>query len=109
MSHNLTLQVQGTVQDKNGKTVATMFGKWDESMHYVLGDCSKGKGRSSYEQHLLWKRNKPPKFATRYNLTSFAMTLNELTPGLKVMLFFNQYKLAPLLKQKSQSFGYECK
>ncbi|XP_070671001.1 oxysterol-binding protein-related protein 1C-like isoform X2 [Malus domestica] len=78
-------QVHGIVQDKNGKTAATMFGKWDESMHYVLGDCSgKGKGSDSLsDSRLLWRRNKPPKFPTRYNLTRFAITLNELTPGLK--------------------------
>lgn len=33
---------------------------------------------------LLWKSNKPPPNLTRYNLTSFAITLNELTPGLQV-------------------------
>lgn len=80
-------QVQGVVQDGNGKTVATLFGKWDESIHYVSGDCScKGKGFESLsESHLLWKRSKPPKFSTRYNLTRFAITLNELTHGLKVL------------------------
>ncbi|XVF39411.1 hypothetical protein PTKIN_Ptkin01aG0032500 [Pterospermum kingtungense] len=79
-------QVHGIVQDRNGKTVATLFGKWDESMHYANGDCSgKGKGNDSLSQtHLLWKRSKPPKDPTRYNLTRFAITLNELTPGLKV-------------------------
>ncbi|PPD85766.1 hypothetical protein GOBAR_DD17285 [Gossypium barbadense] len=78
-------QVHGGVQDRNGKTVATLFGKWDESMHYANGDCSaKGKGQDSLsETHLLWKRSKPPKYSTRYNLTRFAITLNELTPGLK--------------------------
>ncbi|XP_019099783.1 PREDICTED: oxysterol-binding protein-related protein 1C-like [Camelina sativa] len=30
-------QVHGIVQDKSGKTVATMFGKWDENMHFVRG------------------------------------------------------------------------
>ncbi|XP_038716753.1 oxysterol-binding protein-related protein 1C-like isoform X2 [Tripterygium wilfordii] len=79
-------QVQGIVQDKNGKTVATLFGKWDESMHYVIGDYSgKGKGLETIsEQHLLWKRSKPPRFPTRYNFTRFAITLNELMPGLKL-------------------------
>jgi oxysterol-binding protein 1 len=80
------MQVQGVVQDRSGQTVATLFGKWDESMHYVMGDCfGKGKGSEQFsEAHLLWKRSKPPKFPTRYNLTRFAITLNELTPGLKV-------------------------
>jgi hypothetical protein len=80
------VQVQGVIQDRSGRTVATLFGKWDESMHYVMGDCfGKGKGSENFsEAHLLWKRSKPPKFPTRYNFTSFAITLNELTPGLKV-------------------------
>lgn len=66
--------------------MATMFGKWDESMHYVTGDCS-GKGKLNEDMsgaHLLWKRNKPPGNPTKYNLTRFAITLNELTSGLKV-------------------------
>ncbi|PIN07197.1 Oxysterol-binding protein [Handroanthus impetiginosus] len=90
-------QVQGLVQDKSGKTVATLFGKWDESMHYVNGDCSsKGKGHESLsEARLLWKCSKPPKFPTRYNLTRFAITLNELIPGLKEKLPPTDSRLRP--------------
>ncbi|KAA8538539.1 hypothetical protein F0562_028090 [Nyssa sinensis] len=90
-------QVQGIAQDRNGKTVATLFGKWDESMHYVEGDCSgKGKGFDSLsEAHLLWKRSLPPRFPTRYNLTRFAITLNELTPGLKEKLPPTDSRLRP--------------
>ncbi|CAN6303781.1 unnamed protein product [Urochloa humidicola] len=90
-------QVQGVVQDRSGRTVATLFGKWDESMHYVLGDCfGKGKGSEQFsEAHLLWKRSKPPKFPTRYNLTRFAITLNELTPGLKEKLPPTDSRLRP--------------
>lgn len=81
----MVLQVQGIVQDKNGKKVATLLGKWDESLHYFNGDCSgKGKGSDLSDAHLLWKRSKSSRFPTRYNLTRFAITLNELTPGLKV-------------------------
>ncbi|XP_039041828.1 oxysterol-binding protein-related protein 1C-like isoform X2 [Hibiscus syriacus] len=90
-------QVHGVVQDRSGKTVATLFGKWDESMHYVNGDCSaKGKGQdSSAESHLLWERSKPSKYPTRYNLTQFAITLNELTPGLKEKLPPTDSRLRP--------------
>lgn len=80
----LVLQVHGVVQDKNGKTVATLFGKWDESMHFMNGDGS-GKGKGS-ELQLLWKRSKPPKSQTRYNFSRFAITLNELTPDIKVVV-----------------------
>ncbi|XP_052308996.1 oxysterol-binding protein-related protein 1C isoform X3 [Populus trichocarpa] len=81
-------QVQGMVQDRHGRTVATLFGKWDESMYYMNDDFSgKGKGfESMKEAHMLWRRSKPPRFPTRYNLTRFAMTLNELTHGLKEKL-----------------------
>ncbi|XP_074557734.1 oxysterol-binding protein-related protein 1C-like [Curcuma longa] len=75
-------QVQGAVQDRSGRTVATLIGKWDDSMHCMIGNGS-GKARGT-EAQLLWKHNKPPKYPTRYNLTRFAITLNELTPGLKL-------------------------
>ncbi|CAO2834695.1 unnamed protein product [Amaranthus hypochondriacus] len=90
-------QVQGIVQDRNGKTMATLFGKWDESMHYVIGDFSgKGKGSDALsEARLLWRRSKPPRFPTRYNLTRFAITLNELTPGLKEKLPPTDSRLRP--------------
>ncbi|KAK9134930.1 hypothetical protein Syun_014260 [Stephania yunnanensis] len=72
-------QVQGIVQDRSGKTAATLLGKWDESMYFMNGDCSgKGKGSESpSDAKLLWKRSNPPKFPTRYNFTRFAITLNE--------------------------------
>ncbi|KAL4181487.1 hypothetical protein AMTRI_Chr12g237540 [Amborella trichopoda] len=78
-------QVQGFVNDKMGKEVATLFGKWDDSMYYVAGDvCTKPRGYNpSSDATLLWKRSMPPPNLTRYNLSSFAITLNELTPGLK--------------------------
>jgi hypothetical protein len=86
----ISLQVQGTVQDKDGKTVATLIGKWDEGMRFVIGDGSrKEKGSNSLlEPQFLWKRSKPSKYPTRYNLTRFAITMNELTHGLKVAAFF---------------------
>ncbi|XP_057504509.1 oxysterol-binding protein-related protein 1C-like isoform X4 [Actinidia eriantha] len=89
-------QVQGVIQDRNGKTVATLFGKWDESMHYMNGGCSgKGKGPDLSEAHLLWKRSKPPQLPTRYNLTRFAITLNELTSQLKEKLPPTDSRLRP--------------
>eukprot|EP00258_Populus_trichocarpa_P035169 XP_024451188.1 oxysterol-binding protein-related protein 1C isoform X1 [Populus trichocarpa] len=90
-------QVQGVVQDRHGKTVATLFGKWDESVYYMNGDFSgKGKGfESTKEAHMLWKRSKPPRFPTRYNLTRFAITLNELTSGLEEKLPPTDSRLRP--------------
>ncbi|KAK7252672.1 hypothetical protein RIF29_36786 [Crotalaria pallida] len=80
-------QVHGFVEDVTGKKVATLFGKWDDSMYYVNGDVNvKPKDFTSSNASLLWKRTMPPTNLTRYNLTSFAITLNELTPGLKPFL-----------------------
>ncbi|KAL8250798.1 hypothetical protein R6Q59_034491 [Mikania micrantha] len=90
-------QVQGVVHDRNGKTAATLIGKWDESMHFVNGDCSgnKGKGDPFSDARLLWRRSKPPKAPTRYNLSRFAITLNELTPDLKEKLPPTDSRLRP--------------
>ncbi|KAF4349185.1 hypothetical protein G4B88_015858 [Cannabis sativa] len=77
------VSVHGFVEDVMGKNVATIFGKWDESMYILMvtgatmKDCS-----SSSDTSLFWKRTKPPVNLTRYNLTSFAITLNELTEAL---------------------------
>ncbi|GAB2287467.1 Oxysterol-binding protein- protein 1C [Dionaea muscipula] len=90
-------QVHGTVHDKSGKIVATLIGKWDESLHYVNGDYS-GKAKVSKlpsQGHLIWRRTKPSKYQTRYNLSSFAITLNELTPGLKEKLPRTDSRLRP--------------
>ncbi|XP_017642072.1 oxysterol-binding protein-related protein 2A isoform X6 [Gossypium arboreum] len=78
-------QVHGSVEDLSGKKVATLTGKWDDSMYYISGDFSgKLKDCNPSNASLLWKRDKPPPNLTRYNLTSFAITLNELTPGLQI-------------------------
>ncbi|XP_077227459.1 OSBP(oxysterol binding protein)-related protein 1D isoform X2 [Tasmannia lanceolata] len=77
-------QVHGFVQDnRTGNKVAMLMGKWDEAMYYVLGDPStKPKGYDPMsEAVLLWERDKSVT-QTRYNLTPFAISLNELTPGL---------------------------
>ncbi|KAH9777319.1 Oxysterol-binding protein-related protein 2A [Citrus sinensis] len=90
-------QVNGFVEDVLGKKVATLFGKWDDSMYYISGDGS-GKlkdGNVSPDASLLWKRNKAPLNLTRYNLTSFAITLNELTPGLQEKLPPTDSRLRP--------------
>lgn len=52
-------------------------------MYYTIGEGT-SKTKDMADENLLWKRTMPPVNLTRYNLTSFAITLNELTPGLKV-------------------------
>ncbi|KAF7840184.1 oxysterol-binding protein-related protein 1B-like [Senna tora] len=91
-------QVRGVVEDKKGgRPVATLCGKWDESLQYVIGDNSrKGKGSNmSSKSQLIWKRSEPPEHPTRYNLTQFAITLNEITPGLKEKLPPTDSRLRP--------------
>eukprot|EP01018_Ginkgo_biloba_P036541 Gb_20842 [translate_table: standard] len=90
-------QVQGYIHDRSGNKLATLIGKWDESMYFVMGDIA-SKPRSydpMSEAVLLWRKNEPPEFPTRYNLTSFAITLNELTPGLKEKLPPTDSRLRP--------------
>ncbi|MBA0850782.1 hypothetical protein Goshw_006698 [Gossypium schwendimanii] len=89
-------QVHGSVEDLSGKKVATLTGKWDDSMYYVSGDFSgKLKDCNPSNASLLWKRDKPPPNLTRYNLTAFAITLNELTPGLQEKLPPTDSRLRP--------------
>ena len=86
----IILQVHGFVKDVTGSRVATVFGKWDESIYFVKGDgTNKPKDSTSCsDASLLWERIKPIPNLTRYNLTSFSITLNELAPGLKVNVIY---------------------
>lgn len=90
-------QVHGFVQDnRTGEKVAMLLGKWDEAMYYVLGDpTTKPKGYDPMtEATLLWERDKSVT-KTRYNLTPFAISLNELTPGLLEKLPPTDSRLRP--------------
>ncbi|KAJ6812298.1 putative oxysterol-binding protein-related protein 1D isoform X1 [Iris pallida] len=90
-------QVHGFVQDnKTGKKVAMVMGKWDEAMYYVIGDPStKPRGYDPMsEAVLLWEREKAVS-QTRYNLTPFAISLNELTPSLSDKLPPTDSRLRP--------------
>ncbi|XP_074358862.1 oxysterol-binding protein-related protein 2A isoform X3 [Apium graveolens] len=87
-------QVHGFVEDVYGKKVASLWGKWDESMYYTKGDGS-AKAKDISDASMLWKRNETPPNLTRYNLTSFAITLNELTPGLQEILPPTDSRLRP--------------
>ncbi|THU55188.1 hypothetical protein C4D60_Mb11t03940 [Musa balbisiana] len=90
-------QVQGLVEDAKGTKVATLVGKWDDSMCCSFGD-ELLKSKSSFlteNSTLLWARNKPPPDPTRYNLTSFAIMLNEITSDLKGKLPPTDSRLRP--------------
>ncbi|KAL6857039.1 hypothetical protein ACP4OV_018421 [Aristida adscensionis] len=88
--------VQGFVEDNNGNKASFLIGKWDESMHYSNLDTSKVKNADQLPgASLLWEKNKPAPNPTRYNLSSFAITLNELTPGLQEKLPPTDSRLRP--------------
>ncbi|KAK6930917.1 Oxysterol-binding protein [Dillenia turbinata] len=90
-------QVHGVVQDnRTGEKLAMLVGKWDEAMYYVLGDSTtKPKGYDPMtEAVLLWERGKSI-IKTRYNLSPFAISLNELTPGLLELLPPTDSRLRP--------------
>lgn len=78
--------MHGFVEDVSGQKAAALFGKWDDSMYYVIGDGNVKTKHTPSDTSMLWKRTKPPSNLTRYNMTSFAITLNELFPGLKVVM-----------------------
>lgn len=90
-------QVHGFVHDnRTGEKVAMLIGKWDEAMYYVLGDpTTKPKGYDPMtEAVLLWERDKSVT-KTRYNLTPFAISLNEITAGLREKLPPTDSRLRP--------------
>ncbi|XP_021738127.1 oxysterol-binding protein-related protein 2B-like isoform X2 [Chenopodium quinoa] len=90
-------QVHGFVEDGEGSRVATISGRWDDSIYCIEGD-GKNKRKdlnSSDDASLIWRRTKPTPNLTRYNLTPFAITLNELTPGLKEKLPPTDSRLRP--------------
>ncbi|XP_044948385.1 oxysterol-binding protein-related protein 1D-like isoform X2 [Hordeum vulgare subsp. vulgare] len=90
-------KVHGFVQDNiTGEKVAMLIGKWDEAMYYVLGDPStKPKWYDPMsEAVLLWERDKSLN-QTRYNLSPFAISLNELAPHMLTMLPPTDSRLRP--------------
>ncbi|XP_058104562.1 oxysterol-binding protein-related protein 2A-like isoform X2 [Magnolia sinica] len=90
-------QVHGFVEDVMGTKVATLLGKWDDSIYYINGDgAARPKGCDPLsDAFLLWRRSKPPTNLSRYNLSSFAITLNELTSGLQEKLPPTDSRLRP--------------
>ncbi|KAG2406833.1 D-cysteine desulfhydrase [Vigna angularis] len=73
-----------------------LIGKWDEAMYYVLGDpTTKPKGYDPMtEAAILWERDSSVS-KTRYNLSPFAISLNEILPGLLEKLPPTDSRLRP--------------
>lgn len=63
-----------------------LFGHWDDAV------CAELEDGSTIE---LWKKAPPPPDPTRYNLTQFAIQLNELTPGLRDKIAPTDCRLRP--------------
>jgi hypothetical protein len=79
--------VSGKVYDESQDVVATLEGRWDEQLSQVLN-----------ESHLkvLWKANPSPRHAPEYyGLSSFATTLNEITPDLEGRLAPSDSRFRP--------------
>ncbi|KAL5230142.1 hypothetical protein ABZP36_028918 [Zizania latifolia] len=88
--------VQGFVEDNDGNKASFFIGKWDENMYYSNLDTSKVKSVDQLKgASLLWEKNKPSLNPTRYNLSSFAITLNELSPELQDKLPPTDSRLRP--------------
>uniref|UniRef100_A0A0E0I7C2 PH domain-containing protein n=1 Tax=Oryza nivara TaxID=4536 RepID=A0A0E0I7C2_ORYNI len=88
--------VQGFVEDDDGNKPSFLIGKWDENMYYSNLDTSKVKSVDQLKGAvLLWEKNKPSPNPTRYNLSSFAITLNELSPDLQDKLPPTDSRLRP--------------
>ncbi|KAK9834197.1 hypothetical protein WJX81_007601 [Elliptochloris bilobata] len=85
-SHN-EHEVRGHLE-RNGERVAglALYGRWDEAMYAELPGGA---------QRLLWQKNPAPPEPTRYNLTGWAIQLNELTPGLEERLAPTDCRLRP--------------
>eukprot|EP00239_Pterosperma_sp_CCMP1384_P003102 CAMPEP_0197851626 /NCGR_PEP_ID=MMETSP1438-20131217/18476_1 /TAXON_ID=1461541 /ORGANISM="Pterosperma sp., Strain CCMP1384" /LENGTH=824 /DNA_ID=CAMNT_0043465293 /DNA_START=243 /DNA_END=2717 /DNA_ORIENTATION=+ len=70
-------QVKGDIMDKSGTKVATMQGKWDLAMTCTMLADNKTTG--------VWERSQFPEDGTssKYHLTSWAITLNEMLGGME--------------------------
>ena len=80
-------QVRGFIE-QNGVRMERpiLFGHWDDALYAEFEDGSMVE---------LWKKSPPPADPTRYNLTSFAIQLNEITEGLEGRLAPTDSRLRP--------------
>ncbi|CAI5502473.1 unnamed protein product [Closterium sp. Naga37s-1] len=107
-----THQVRGYAVGEKGEKLATLVGRWDESLHYVPGDLShKEHGKAAKDDqhlmahaHLLWRKSPPSPFPCKYTFTPYCITLNEITPDLKGVLPPTDSRLRP--DQRSLEEGY---
>lgn len=80
-------QVRGFLEQGHNRFERPLLhGHWDSEMYADMPDGS---------TVLLWRKNPPPQEPTRYNLTSFSIMLNELTPGLDSKVAPTDCRLRP--------------
>lgn len=82
-------RVQGVVKnEKSGEIAYQISGWWNSELWASSGD--------SDDKFLLWKRNEsPPGSAQSYNMTSFAMSLNEMSDSLGKLVCPSDSRLRP--------------
>jgi oxysterol-binding protein 1 len=82
-------RIEGKVFDtKSAKIHYTISGTWNQSIT--------AKNELNSESFQVWNRNpSPPDSEVMYNFSSFAMTLNELTPKLKSLICPTDSRLRP--------------
>uniref|UniRef100_A0A665T2K1 Oxysterol-binding protein n=1 Tax=Echeneis naucrates TaxID=173247 RepID=A0A665T2K1_ECHNA len=93
-------KVEGHIQDKNKKKRRVIYGKWTECMYKTDKRTDMSEGQETVTvipgSALLWKITpRPAHSAQMYNFTSFAMTLNELEPGMERLMAPTDCRLRP--------------
>lgn len=78
-------KLQGSICDKGGRELWTIGGQWDDKIW--------AKKAGSEEKILLWKAH--PRHKVPFNLTDFAITLNDLPDSLKPWLPPTDTRLRP--------------
>uniref|UniRef100_A0A667XMZ1 Oxysterol-binding protein n=1 Tax=Myripristis murdjan TaxID=586833 RepID=A0A667XMZ1_9TELE len=111
-------RVEGHIQDKSKKKRRVIYGKWTECMYSVDPKVYEANKKADKKADLadempevqetvtvipgsalLWRITpRPAHSAQMYNFTSFAMTLNELEPGMERLLAPTDCRLRPDIK-----------
>jgi len=82
--------ISGMIYSPNGKIETRLEGTWHEQVSQVLSDS---------HLRVLWRANPFPKHAANYyGLTSFATTLNEITPDIEGKLPLTDTRYRPDLR-----------
>lgn len=86
LSWSETHQVTGEFLRGQDKLPCSLTGTWDKELSVAMPNGTKRK---------IWQICSMPKAESRYNMTKFAICLNELTPGLKEKLPPTDSRLRP--------------